>query len=530
MILKGEKALNRKNIVRIIATASTIAGGIAFSNKEIKAAENKVVNTYENSISSTSIANGSTGTVINVTTNLRVRSDAGTNYGVIGYLYNGQKVEIQGEKGDWYKIKFNSSSGYISKEYIKSEQSISSISTTQKGQVINISSSLNIRQSSSTSSGVIGNLKNGETFDIISKSGGWYNIKIGNVIGFIHGDYVKETSGASITTPVVTTPIVATATQSMEKGKVVNITSSLRVRSSNSTSSSVLGYLYQGQEVNIKGESGDWYAIDYNGNRGYVSKGYIQNIVSGSSTAINTTPVSTNTNNGNSTEVLNKKGQVINITSNLRVRTSMDTSSVVLGYLLNGQTVEVTGKNGDFIRINYNGKIGYVSGQYIKFIEDNTSEKGQATSTTSYNIILNAMKVHLGTPYVWGGSGELLTTASLNSLKQNFSSQNARGMYTRADSYVNKGYRAFDCSGLMQWGFKQAGITVGRTTWDLIENGVEVSLNSLKPGDLLFYSNLQHVGMYLGNNQWIESPNQNANIRIVTVPWSKIGRARRILN
>lgn len=531
MIFKGEKALSRKNIVRIIAAASTIVGGIAFSNKEIQATENKTVNTNDGSISSTSTANGTSGTIINVTTNLRVRSDAGTSYGVIGYLYNGQKVEIQAEKGDWYRIKLNSSSGYISKEYVKSEQSTSSIKTTQKGQVSNISSTLNMRQSSSTSSAVIGSLKNGETFDIISKSGSWYNIKVGTLLGFIHGDYVKETSGASVTTPIVTTPVVATTTQSIEKGKVINITSSLRVRSSNSTSSSVLGYLYQGQEVNIKGESGDWYAIDYNGNKGYVSKGYIQKIVSGSNTIVNTTNVSTNnsTSNGNSIEVLSKKGQVINITSNLRVRTSLDTSSVVLGYLLNGQTVEVTGKSGDFIRIMYNGKIGYVSGQYIKFIEDNTSGNGQASSTTSYNVILNAMKVHLGTPYVWGGSGELLTTTSLNSLKQSYSDQTSRGMYTRADSYVNKGYRAFDCSGLMQWGFKQAGITLGRSTWGQIENGVEVDLNSLKPGDLLFYSNLQHVGMYLGNNQWIESPNQSANIRIVTVPWSKIGRARRIL-
>ena len=308
----------------------------------------------------------------------------------------------------------------------------------------------------------------------------------------------------------------------MEKGSVVNITSSLRVRASNSTASSVLGYLYKGQEVNIKGESNGWYSIDYNGNKGYVSKEYIQKIVSGNNNAGNS--------NENSIELLNKRGQVINITSNLRVRTSMDTTSIVLGYVLNGQTVDITGKFGDFIRINYNGKIGYVSGQYIKVVEDNTSGNGQASNTTAYNSILNAMKVNLGTPYVWGGSGELLTTGTLNSLKQIYSVENLRGMYLIADQYVNKGYKAFDCSGLMQWGFRQAGITIGRSTWAQIENGTEVSLNSLQPGDLLFYSNLQHVGIYLGNNQWIESPNQNANIRIVNVPWSKIGRARRILN
>ena len=36
--------------------------------------------------------------------------------------------------------------------------------------------------------------------------------------------------------------------------------------------------------------------------------------------------------------------------------------------------------------------------------------------------------------------------------------------------------------------------------------------------------------MYIGNGQWIEAPNKNADVRIVNVPWSKIGRARRVLN
>ena len=135
------------------------------------------------------------------------------------------------------------------------------------------------------------------------------------------------------------------------------------------------------------------------------------------------------------------------------------------------------------------------------------------------------MRAHIGSPYVWGGSGEYLTTSSLNSLKSRFPLHN----YRRAEQYVNQGYRAFDCSGLMQWGFRQVGIIIGRTTYDQINNGYEVSLSNLQPGDLLFYGNLSHVGMYIGNGQWIESPNSNANIRVTTVPWSKITRARRVI-
>ena len=140
------------------------------------------------------------------------------------------------------------------------------------------------------------------------------------------------------------------------------------------------------------------------------------------------------------------------------------------------------------------------------------------------------MKAHLGTPYIYGGSGELITTQSLQILKNRFPSNANRGDYNIDSKYINSGYRAFDCSGLMQWGFRQVGISLGRTTYDQIKNGVEVSKSNVKPGDLLFYSNMGHVGMYIGNDQWIESPKPGAKVRISNVPWSSIGRVRRVIN
>ena len=53
------------------------------------------------------------------------------------------------------------------------------------------------------------------------------------------------------------------------------------------------------------------------------------------------------------------------------------------------------------------------------------------------------MKAQLGSPYVWGGSGEYLTTASLNSLKAKFPNESAKGWYVRAERYVDKGYKHF---------------------------------------------------------------------------------------
>jgi len=97
------------------------------------------------------------------------------------------------------------------------------------------------------------------------------------------------------------------------------------------------------------------------------------------------------------------------------------------------------------------------------------------------------------------------------------------------EQYVDSGLRAFDCSGLMQWAFAKANINIGRSTYDQINAGVEVSINNIQPGDLLFYSNLGHVGMYIGNGQWIESPNTGKTVRITDVRWDSATRARRVL-
>ncbi len=139
------------------------------------------------------------------------------------------------------------------------------------------------------------------------------------------------------------------------------------------------------------------------------------------------------------------------------------------------------------------------------------------------------MKAQVGSPYIYGGSGQIITNSLLNSLRNSFPDHAARGFYDIHSRYLNGNYRAFDCSGLMQWSFDQVGISLGRTTWDQVNKGIEISPREAKPGDLLFFKGLEHVGMYVGNGQWIESPNKGKTVSISPVPWSRIGRARRVL-
>lgn len=507
--------MNKKRILQLIIAASTFAGGIAINGTAVEAKEvTKSINNEPRAIKK--------GEVVNISSSLRVRSNAGTNSSIIGYLYNGDKFDILGKQGEWYKISYYNSVGYIYKDYVKEIQVDTSTSTGKKGQVINISSNLRVRSESNTSSLIKGTLTNGETFDIISKKGDWYNIKKGSLKGYVHGDYVKVINGEVAEPPVTNPPTDNKPQESVKKnGKVINISTNLRVRSSADMSSSVLGYLTNGENVKITGEKGSWYQINFKEKTGYVHKDYIK-IVEGTETS----KPDTSTGNNNSEIVINKMGEVYNISTNLRVRSAANSNSSVLGYLMNGSRVKIAGKSGSWYKINFNGKTGYVHSDYIKIVNGDSQEN----QGSSYKTIYNAMKSQIGSPYVWGGAGEMLTTSLINDLKKRFPSNAASGSYTRAEKFVNQGYRAFDCSGLMQWGFRQAGIHIGRTTWDQINAGVEVSLNSLKPGDLVFYSDLQHVGMYVGDGQWLESPNKSANVRVTQIPWNKVGRARRVLN
>jgi cell wall-associated NlpC family hydrolase len=87
----------------------------------------------------------------------------------------------------------------------------------------------------------------------------------------------------------------------------------------------------------------------------------------------------------------------------------------------------------------------------------------------------------LGRPYVWGAAGP--TT--------------------------------FDCSGLTMWAYKQVGINLPHYTGSQWNAGTHVSLSQLQPGDLVFfYSDLHHMGMYIGGGMMIHAPQTGDVVKI----------------
>jgi peptidoglycan DL-endopeptidase CwlO len=101
---------------------------------------------------------------------------------------------------------------------------------------------------------------------------------------------------------------------------------------------------------------------------------------------------------------------------------------------------------------------------------------------------LRAAMSRRGLPYVWGAAGPT----------------------------------AFDCSGLVQWSFAQAGIAMPRVAADQALAGPAVPVSRLQPGDLLFYHTdptdptyISHVAIYLGNGWMIQAPEPGQDVEIV---------------
>ncbi|NGO44170.1 C40 family peptidase [Streptomyces ureilyticus] len=90
----------------------------------------------------------------------------------------------------------------------------------------------------------------------------------------------------------------------------------------------------------------------------------------------------------------------------------------------------------------------------------------------------------------------------------------ARSAVGRPYVWGANGPTGFDCSGLMQWSYAQAGVGLPRTSQAQAHAGHRVPLSQARPGDLVTYrSDASHIGMYMGNGQVIHAPYPGAPVR-----------------
>ncbi|MFS8202917.1 NlpC/P60 family protein [Streptomyces sp. CWNU-52B] len=90
----------------------------------------------------------------------------------------------------------------------------------------------------------------------------------------------------------------------------------------------------------------------------------------------------------------------------------------------------------------------------------------------------------------------------------------ARSVLGRPYIWGANGPTGFDCSGLTQWSYAQAGVGLPRTSQAQAHAGRQVPLSQAQPGDIVTYrSDASHVAMYMGNGQVIHAPHPGAPVR-----------------
>lgn len=209
---------------------------------------------------------------------------------------------------------------------------------------------LNVRSGAGTGHSVISKVKQGQVLQVIGQENGWFKVTVNGQTGYVSGDFV--TTGGKTGTTV----------QQGTGTYTVNV-SSLNVRTGPSTSHTVLGSVNKGKTVQVVSEVQDWFKINFNGGTGYVSKDFV---TKGGSAVSNQTQQPTT--NNNTTTVQTGGSYVVN-TGALKVRTGPATYNAVIGGVTNGTVLNVTGAENGWYKINHNGRTGYVSADFVKFVK-----------------------------------------------------------------------------------------------------------------------------------------------------------------
>ena len=295
----------------------------------------------------------------------------------------------------------------------------------------------------------------------------------------------------------------------------VNV-NALNLRSNANTNSSILGAFTKGDKVSGTLENG-WLKVNHNGQVAYISADYLSNTEVKKPVVENKQEIKTQ-NNQQAPAPAKKENTVqsqaytgwVN-TAALNVRAGASTSNNIIGNYTMGDKVSGQLANG-WLKVNYNGQTGYISANLLSNTEVSKPQQVVQNTTQTRNVqaqqasvqqapqvsasgqaVANIASSLVGNPYVWGGT--------------------APG--------------GFDCSGLVQYVYKQVGVNIARTTSGQAGNGYAVSLGNLQAGDILLFSyngGVDHVGIVTdssGNFVHASTPSTGVCTGNVYDPWYK---------
>jgi N-acetylmuramoyl-L-alanine amidase len=171
--------------------------------------------------------------------------------------------------------------------------------------------------------------------------------------------------------------------------------------------------------------------------------------------------------------------------SKLNIRKEPSTTSQIIGKLVQGDIVDVVDTTSSvWVKVRVGDRYGYLSRTYLNIRKDGqVASRSGVREVSAKNSVIEYAKKFLGKKYVMGGNGP----------------------------------NVFDCSGFVKYVYSNFGVNLSRTTYTQVKEGVFVSKQNLREGDLVFFgskSNVNHVGIYISNGNFIHASSPGDVVKI----------------
>lgn len=382
---------------------------------------------------------------------------------------------------------------------------------------------LRLREEPSTESSILTLLSIDDKVEIIGEEdNGWYKVQSGDYIGYVAAQYINvltETNGSNINTNTSTnkdtengvaeTPEPTSEstseptdtpeeTESVEnnKNEVAVLAEGEKIYITPIINSLAIDTLEEEKEIKIVSSVNGWTYIKIGTTTGWVRTQNIQK-----------KEVDDTSKNQNKNTSSQKVGYIT--TDSVNFRKTPSTSGEIIAKLPRNAKVTIINEGESWSEIKYDENTGYVFNEYISKnsldvstrsasartgkTTSNNQEEQAYTNTESGGVtgeeIISYAKQYLGYKYVSGGSS----------------------------------ISGFDCSGFTTYVYKHFGILLSRTSSGQSSNGVGVSYENMKIGDIICFANsrgsnsIGHVGIYIGSGKFIHSANSRQGVIISNV-------------
>lgn len=376
---------------------------------------------------------------------------------------------------------------------------------------------LKLRKEASTDSTTLELLNNGDKLEYIEETGDWYKVKVKGITGYVHKDYVKveqteetpveekkneeqvakpENEVPTTQEPEQTQPINNEELPVNEQMKVLNDTNVYILPLINAT---VIQNVKKDAQVTIISKTSGWCYVETNEVMGWVREKVLidSSVVPDDLTpeegnnSDNTTTKEPETPTSSDTQITNRIMYVN--TSSIYVRKGPSTDTQILDSLILNATVKVTAENGDWYKVEVDGKTGYIAKRLLSDKQVSTTSRGEVVreeenkvnntqndkveQTSKGSQIVEYAKKYLGCKYVYGASGP----------------------------------STFDCSGFTMYVLKNFGVTLSHSATAQSKVGTYVAKENLQLGDLVFFTDYEtgngigHCGIYIGDGNFIHA-------------------------